>query len=128
TEQELCIERYVMVNASGEIETLDGAISASFPQQAMSILEPGESDEVSVAAQADLHEVRGSLRIDPAVPPPRVGRLDLTLQFESAKQDAFGVLGVGVYPDWDIRDQDAERLPSELSSYRPLQGWWGNWH
>lgn len=128
TEQAPCPERYIMIQVSGDLETLDGAISAQFPLQAVNLRLPGQVDDVVVAAAADLSEVRGSLKIDPDVPPPHVGRLDLSLQFADSQHRGFGALSVGVTPDWDNLSDDARSaVTGPLAYYAPLEAQWGDY-
>jgi hypothetical protein len=127
TEQAPCPERYLMMQASGRLETLDGAIAAEFPTQAVNVRLPGQTDDLVVATAADLGQVTGRLRIDPGVSAPSVGRLDLSLQFEDDQHRGYGVLSVGVTPDWDHLSQDvASGIPSRFAYYSPLEGYWGD--
>jgi hypothetical protein len=60
----------------------------------------------------------------PAVPEPRVGRLDLSLQFANGGSEEYGVIGISVCPDWDALPEDHASIPSELSRYAPLEAHW----
>ena len=126
-EQFPCTENYLMMHASGTFETLDGALSARFPAQPVNIRRPGETDALVVAAGMDLRDVTGSLTIDPGVPPPRVGRLDLSLQFADSQRRGYGVLGVSVTPDWDNLPDGPERrmIDPRFAQYAPIQAQWG---
>jgi hypothetical protein len=127
TEQAPCPERYLMMRVSGDLETLDGAISVRFLPQPVNVRRPEQSDDVVVAASADLGEARGSLMIDPDVPPPRVGRIELSLQFADSSHRAYGVLSVSVFPDWDNLPQGAGRnIPSRFARYAPIEARWGD--
>jgi hypothetical protein len=126
-EQSPCDERIVIVQVSGALETLDGAIAARFPKQAVNLRRPGQVDDVVVAAAADLSGSRGSLMIDPEVPPPRVGRVDLSLQFADSQHRGYGVLSVSVYPDWDnLPEGAAQSISSRFAYYSPVQAQWGD--
>jgi hypothetical protein len=120
TEVDGC-EPFVFVRARGEFETADGAVEATLESQPISLLRAGEVEPVA-AARVDLTQVRGTLRIDPAIPEPYVGVIHLSLQYLPAGELQYAVLSVDVYPDWDALGEDAHEIPSELSSYRPLQG------
>ena len=69
-----------MMHVSGPLETLDGAIAVQFPTQITSMRRVGVADDVVIGAVADLSDARGSLVLDPAVPPPHIGRLSLSLR------------------------------------------------
>jgi hypothetical protein len=125
TEQASCPEHYILFKASGELATDDGALEATFPEQPVWILSKDSGDTISVAARADLSAVHGSLRIDPAIPTPRIGALDLSLEIPQSGQR--GALQISVYPDWDHPPPDAGTIPRELSYYAPLEGRWGDW-
>jgi hypothetical protein len=126
TEQSLCPDRYLMMQVSGALETLDGAIQAHFPTQRVNVRMPGQANDLVVSAAADLSEVRGSLQLDPSVPVPHVGRLDLSLQFADSEHRGFGVLSVSVTPDWDNLPEGAgPRVAGPLAYYSPLEGQWG---
>jgi hypothetical protein len=126
-EQVPCPENYLMMYASGTFETLDGALSARFPTQAVNIRRPGQVDALGVAASVDLRDVTGSLTIDPGVPPPRVGRLDLSLQFKDNQRPGYGVLGVSVLPDWDNLPDGPQRamIDARFARYAPIEAQWG---
>lgn len=124
TEQASCPE-HILFAASGELETDDGAIEATFLEQPVWMLVHGRDDQISVAAGADLSTVHGTLRIEPAITEPHIGVLELSLEVRESGQR--GALNVGVYPDWDRRAPDAGDLPAELSYYSPLEGRWGDW-
>jgi hypothetical protein len=125
TEAEPC-RTYIKVYARGELSTADGAIEVTFEPQPVRVLY-GDAEEIrdlSVAAQANLADVRGSLRVDPLVPEPYVGRLDLSLQYGPDGTLAWGDIDISVYPDWDNLPEDSD-IPSELSRYHPLRGHFG---
>ena len=124
-EQAACTDHYILFKARGELATDDGAIEATFAEQPVWILSKDSGDAISVAARADLSAVRGSLRIDPAIPEPRIGALDLSLEIPRSGQR--GALQISVYPDWDHRDPDAGSVPGDLAYYAPLEGRWGDW-
>lgn len=124
TEQAGCDERLLLVNVSGELETLDGAVEVSFAKQPVSIRRPGQNDDIGVAAQANLRDVHGTLEFDPAVPEPRKGVLNLSLAFADDDEGAHGVIDFGIYPDWDNLPEERPDIPSDLSYYAPLEGHW----
>jgi len=115
-------EPFLLVRASGELETEDGAVQATLESQNVRLMRPHEETDLTVAARADLAAVRGTLRIDPAVPEPYGGVIDLSVHYELSGELRYAVVAVGVYPDWEHRNENAPEIPSELSSYRPLQG------
>jgi hypothetical protein len=127
SEQAPCLEQYISIRVSGNLETLDGAIAAEFPSQVVNLRQPGQTDDVVVAAAADLSQARGTLVIDPGAPPPRLGRLDLSLQFADSQRRGYGVLSVNVTPDWDNLAEDARPgVLGRYAYYAPLEGQWGD--
>jgi hypothetical protein len=129
-----CMERFLTVNASGDLHTHDGAIAADLPMQIVSLLFPDDESvgELSFAARADLRDVRGSLELDPSIPEPRVGFLDLSLSYTLKGKLNYGAIDISIYPDWDKLQTDAGvpidsglKLP-EQSQYHPLEGGWGS--
>lgn len=127
TEQAPCFERYLMTAVSGALQTLDGAIAVEFPTQAVNIAYlPKQTDDLTVAARADLSEARGTLKIDPAVRAPHIGWVDLSLQFGDETHPNWGVLGVSVTPDWDNLPEDyGSEVLGPFAYYAPIEGRWG---
>jgi len=130
-EEGQCIDRFVMVSASGELRTDDGAIATDLATQNVRMLR-ADDDELSVTAQANLHDVTGSLQLDTEVPEPRIGVLDLSLQYTGDGSLEYGVIDLGIYRDWDALSDDDGVLSdsgvplAEPSYYSPLQGRWGS--
>jgi hypothetical protein len=120
-----CPRRLLMVTASGDLRTRDGAIAVALPRQAVKILRPDEkADQVSVAARANLRDVHGKLQLDPAIAEPRLGVLDLSLQYTAKGELEYGVIDISIYPDWDNLPDGGPTPTADVSQYRPLQGRW----
>jgi len=120
-----CYERYIMMHVSGELETLDGAIAVRFPTQPVNMSLPGQTDAVGVAAAADLSDVRGTLTLEPDVPTPWIGRVDLSLQFADSQRREYGVVGVSVVPDWgNLTARERPSIPGR-AHYSPVAVQWG---
>jgi hypothetical protein len=128
TEQSLCPDSYLMMHVSGSFETLDGALSVRFAKQAANLRRPAQADDLVVAASADLREARGTLTIDPGVPVAHVGRVYLSLQFADSQHRAYGVLAIGVFPDWDnLTDSERSMVDRRFAYYTPIEASWGDY-
>lgn len=128
TEQSLCPDSYLMMQVSGAFETLDGALSVDFAKQPVNLRKPGQTDDIVVAASADLREARGSLTIEPEVPVAHVGRIDLSLQFADSEHRAYGVLAISVFPDWDNLPEDERYMVDpRFAYYAPIEARWGDY-
>lgn len=125
-----CEERLIWVSAIGQLHTEDGAIAVELASQYVRILRPGD-DDVSVAAQANLREVTGSLQLDPSFPEPWIGLLNLSLDFDDDATFQYGVIDIDIWRDLEqLREDDAGldyvELRALCAHYRPLQGRWGS--
>jgi hypothetical protein len=127
TEQAPCAERYLMMQVSGALQTMDDALYVYFPNQAVNLRMPGQTDDVVVAARADLREARGTLHIDPHVRAQHVGWVDLSLQFADETHPGYGVLGVSVAPDWENLPEDyGSEVLGPFAYYAPIEARWGD--
>jgi hypothetical protein len=129
-EEGQCEERLIWVSASGQLHTEDGAIAVELASQYVRILRPGD-DDVSVAAQANLRDVTGSLQLAPSFPEPRLGVLNLSLDFDDEATFEYGVIDIDIWRDLDqLREDDGGLDYNERGAlcahYRPLQGRWGS--
>jgi len=129
-EEGQCEERLIWVSASGELQTEDGAIAVELASQYVQILRPGD-DDVSVAAQANLRDVTGSLQLDPSFPEPQIGLLNLSLDFDDEATFQYGVIGIDIWRDLEqLREDDSGldyvELRALCAHYQPLQGRWGS--
>jgi hypothetical protein len=129
-EEGQCDERLIWVSASGQLHTEDGAIAVELASQYVRILRPGD-DDVSVAAQANLRDVTGSLQLAPSFPEPWIGLLNLSLDFDDEATFEYGVIDIDIWRDLDqLREDDAgldyDERRALCGHYGPLQGRWGS--
>lgn len=136
-ERGLCSERYVVVSASGELRTSDGAIAAVIPSQDVQGLWPDSDNNPSVFAWIDLRDVTGRLELEPAFPEPRLGELVLSLQYGAGRTLEYGLISITIRSDRDTlldellnsdggSDEDGGIRFPKPRDYCPLQARWGS--